>query len=52
MWVACQDADEQNARLASHVWEDNGLDVAEGFLGDMLAFLGASCRVSHGVTVF
>ncbi|KAF8553713.1 ARM repeat-containing protein [Imleria badia] len=39
IWVACHDEDEQNARLASHVWEDNGLDVAEGFLGDMLAFL-------------
>ena len=42
LWVACHDEDEQNARLARHVWEDNGLDVSEGFLEDMLAFLGAS----------
>ncbi|KAH0828924.1 armadillo-type protein [Lanmaoa asiatica] len=40
LWIACHDEDEQNARLASHVWEDNGLDVSEGFLGDMLALLG------------
>lgn len=41
VWIACHDDDAQNARLASHVWEDNGLDVAEGYLGAMLAFLGA-----------
>ncbi|KAI9568698.1 hypothetical protein HD554DRAFT_2021763 [Boletus coccyginus] len=40
LWIACHDKDEQNARLASHVWEDNELDVSEGFFGDMLAFLG------------
>ncbi|KAF8131842.1 armadillo-type protein [Boletus edulis] len=40
LWIACHDADEQNARLAGRVWEDNGLDVAEGYLGDMLDFLG------------
>ena len=45
--MACHDADEQNARLAGRVWEDNGLDVGEGFLGDLLDFLGAS-RVSAG----
>ncbi|KAI6101038.1 armadillo-type protein [Pisolithus croceorrhizus] len=29
----------QNARLANHAWEDNGLDVPEGFLGQLLPFL-------------
>lgn len=53
LWIACHDEDEQNARLASHVWEDNGLDVSEGFLEDMLAFLGESCRYRlHGVVLF
>ncbi|KAH0826065.1 armadillo-type protein [Lanmaoa asiatica] len=40
LWVACHDEDKQNARLAGHVWEDNGLDVFEGFREDMLAFFG------------
>ncbi|KAI0366693.1 ARM repeat-containing protein [Pilatotrama ljubarskyi] len=39
LWIACHDEDEQNARLAYHVWEDNGLDVPEGFLQDLLPFL-------------
>jgi hypothetical protein len=40
LWVACHDDDEQNARLAHHLWEDNGLDVSETFLDDILPFLG------------
>ena len=40
LWVACHDDDEQNARLAHHLWEDNGLDVPETFLIDLLPFLG------------
>jgi len=40
LWVACHDDDEQNARLARHLWEDNGLDVPETFLDDLLTFLG------------
>ncbi|KAI6117782.1 armadillo-type protein [Pisolithus croceorrhizus] len=39
LWIACHDDDEQNARLANHAWEDNGLDVPEGFLGQLLPFL-------------
>ncbi|KAI9068620.1 ARM repeat-containing protein [Trametes sanguinea] len=39
LWIACHDEDEQNARLANHIWEDNGLDVPEGFLTDLLPFL-------------
>ncbi|KIJ63493.1 hypothetical protein HYDPIDRAFT_175892 [Hydnomerulius pinastri MD-312] len=40
LWIACHDDDEQNARLANHVWEDNGLDVPEDFHGHLLGFLG------------
>ncbi|KAF9479098.1 ARM repeat-containing protein [Pholiota conissans] len=40
LWIACHDDDEQNARLAIHVWEDNGLDVPETFLRDLLDYLG------------
>lgn len=39
--IACHDEDEQNARLARHVWEDNGLDVPESFLDHLLEYLGA-----------
>ncbi|KAF9234000.1 armadillo-type protein [Melanogaster broomeanus] len=39
LWVACHDDDEQNARLANHAWEDNGLDVPENFV-ELLDFLG------------
>jgi hypothetical protein len=40
LWIACHDDDEQNARLARHAWEDNGLDVPENFLPNLLNFLG------------
>lgn len=40
IWIACCDEDEQNARLASRAWEDNGLDVPEKFLDTLLHFLG------------
>ncbi|KAG5642517.1 hypothetical protein DXG03_002618 [Asterophora parasitica] len=38
--IAGHDEDEQNARLARHLWEDNGLDVPEQFLDTLLSFLG------------
>lgn len=38
--VAVHDSDEQNARLAGHIWEDNGLDIPESYLPDLLTFLG------------
>ncbi|KAJ7180610.1 armadillo-type protein [Mycena filopes] len=38
--VACHDDDEQNGRLARHVWEDNGLDVPEQYLEQLLPLLG------------
>ena len=40
LWVAAHDEDEQNARLARHLWEDNGLDVPETFLPLLLNYLG------------
>ncbi len=42
LWIAYHDEDEQNARLATHIWEDNGLDVPETFLQDLLPYLGRS----------
>jgi hypothetical protein len=44
LWIACHDDDEQNARLARRSWEDNGLDVPESFLPELLRFLGAKFR--------
>ncbi|KAG6810659.1 hypothetical protein H0H92_010871 [Tricholoma furcatifolium] len=38
--IACHDEDEQNARLARHLWDDNGLDVPEQFLDTLLDYLG------------
>lgn len=40
LWIACHDDDEQNVRLAEHLWEDNGLDVSENFLEELLPFFG------------
>ncbi|KAG1831619.1 armadillo-type protein [Suillus variegatus] len=39
LWIACHDDDEQNARLANHAWEDNGLDVPEDFLDKLMSYL-------------
>ncbi|KAF7968614.1 hypothetical protein HWV62_30003 [Athelia sp. TMB] len=39
LWIASHDDDEQNARLAQHVWEDNGLDVSDTYLDHLLPFL-------------
>ncbi|KAG6884723.1 hypothetical protein C0993_008704 [Termitomyces sp. T159_Od127] len=40
LFLACHDEDEQNSRLACHLWEDNGMDVPEQFLNTLLNFLG------------
>ncbi len=40
LWIACYDEDEQNARLARRAWEENGLDVPEAYLQNLLDFLG------------
>ncbi|EJT96915.1 ARM repeat-containing protein [Dacryopinax primogenitus] len=39
LWIACHDDDEQNARLAFRVWEDNGLDVSDDFAPQLVPFL-------------
>ncbi|TIC67402.1 ARM repeat-containing protein [Wallemia mellicola] len=39
LWLACHDEDEQNSRLANHLWDDNGLDVSEDFLGKLIPYL-------------
>ncbi|KAF9266994.1 ARM repeat-containing protein [Marasmius fiardii PR-910] len=39
LWIACHDEDEQNARLARHIWEDNGLDIPQTSLNQLLKFL-------------
>ncbi|THG98438.1 hypothetical protein EW026_g3754 [Hermanssonia centrifuga] len=39
LWIAFHDEDEQNSRLAGHLWEDNGLDVPQTFLPDLLNYL-------------
>jgi hypothetical protein len=44
--LACHDDDEQNARLAQHIWEDNGLDTPETFLKDLMPFLGLTAPLS------
>lgn len=41
VWIACQDTDEEVARLADNLWEENGLDVAETFAVNLLPMLGA-----------
>lgn len=38
--IASNDEDEQNARLAKYLWDDNGLDVPEAFLERLLPYLG------------
>ncbi|WVQ78061.1 hypothetical protein IAT38_000142 [Cryptococcus sp. DSM 104549] len=42
LWIAMHDDDEQNANLALHIWEDNGLDLPETYLATLLPYL------SHG----
>jgi hypothetical protein len=39
LFIATHDADEQNAALAEHVWEDNGLDVPETYLDSLAGYL-------------
>ncbi|KAG8863877.1 translational activator of GCN4, partial [Serendipita sp. 405] len=39
LWLACHDEDDQNANLARRLWVENGLDVPDTFLDDMVPFL-------------
>ncbi|KAH9002519.1 ARM repeat-containing protein, partial [Lactarius deliciosus] len=47
--VACHDNDAQNARLARHIWEDNGLDVPEAYAPTLLKFLAPLLRFVEAV---
>lgn len=38
--IATHDEDEQNSRLAQHLWDDNGLDIPEVFLDTLIPYLG------------
>lgn len=40
LWISCYDGDNQNTRIAKHIWEDNGLDVPETFFDVLRPFLG------------
>ena len=52
IWVAYQDTDEDVARMAETLWEDNGLDVSETFAVDLLPLLGMPFTfICHRVTV-
>lgn len=42
LWLANHDADEQNARLAAQLWEENGLDVPDNFFDTLVDFLSVS----------
>jgi hypothetical protein len=42
LWIARNDADQQNARMARHIFEENALDVPEMFFKDLKPFLSAS----------
>jgi hypothetical protein len=44
LWIALHDSDEQNANLANHLWEDNGLDIPETYLSSLLKYLGMSAK--------
>jgi hypothetical protein len=44
IWIAVHDADEQNAKLALHLWDDNGLDLPETFLTTLPKYLGTLCQ--------
>lgn len=39
LWIAAHDEDEQNANLANHVWDDNGLDIPENYLDSLIRYL-------------
>lgn len=39
LWIAAHDIDERNAQLAVNAWEENGLEVPETFLSQLVPFL-------------
>ncbi|ODO11508.1 hypothetical protein I350_00288 [Cryptococcus amylolentus CBS 6273] len=54
LWIAMHDEDEQNANLATHIWEDNGIDLPETYLSSLLPYLGhesAAVRLGTALAV-
>ena len=49
LWIAVQDTDERNAQLALRIWDDNGLDVKEDVLPQLLGSLGKHNNNEHCV---
>lgn len=39
LFISTHDDNEQNATLAEHLWEDNGLDVPETYLASLIRYL-------------
>lgn len=42
LWILCHDVDERNRDLALTVWQENGLDVPETFLPQLIPMLSHS----------
>jgi len=51
LWIACHDDDEQNARFAQHVWEDNGLDVPSTYMNELSTYLGEPNLAAFGLSI-
>ncbi|ORX39844.1 regulation of translational elongation-related protein [Kockovaella imperatae] len=54
LYIAAHDSDEQNANLAAHLWEDNGLDIPETYLASLLGYLAhetAAVRMSCATAI-
>ncbi|KAF9966603.1 translational activator of GCN4, partial [Actinomortierella ambigua] len=39
LWVACYDGDENNAKMAFELWEDNGMEVEPTYADDLLPLI-------------
>ncbi|RUS19023.1 armadillo-type protein [Endogone sp. FLAS-F59071] len=54
LWIACHDEDEVNVKLATQMWEENGMDVEEIYKDALLKLVvhhTASVRVSAGKAI-
>lgn len=43
LWIACHDEDEVNVKLATQMWEANGMDVEENYKDALLKLVGRFC---------
>ncbi|KAG0238098.1 translational activator of GCN4 [Actinomortierella wolfii] len=39
LWIACYDTDENNAKMAFELWEDNGMEVEPTYADDLLPLI-------------